>query len=109
MKHRSIQCLSCEVLEKQCTDWLLSESSDLIIQDIHLCGFEWPSIVWVGKKKIEPSQYSQVVPSQDVIMRAVSTLVMVSLMDEKELEELQKFSAFKEDFQKILDEKNIVL
>ena len=56
-------------LEKKCIEWLCNGKNDIIIDKSYLSGFEWPSVIWTG-----PYQ-----PSQDLTMRAVSTLVIVRL------------------------------
>ena len=58
--------------ENKCMEWLCNGSNDLKIHETLLSGFEWPSIVWIG-------EIGGVTPSQDLIMRAVSSLVVVYL------------------------------
>ena len=59
---------SVDAEENKCMEWLCNGSNDLIIHESYLSGFEWPSIVWIGVQNL----------SQDTIMRAVSTLVIVN-------------------------------
>ena len=61
--------------ENKCMEWLRNGSNDLIIAERLLSGFEWPSIVWIGGKGFNQ-------PFQDLIMRAVSTLVIVGLKED---------------------------
>ena len=55
-------------LEKKCIEWLCNGNNDIIIDESYLSGFEWPSVIWTGPYE----------PSQDLTMRAVSTLVIVN-------------------------------
>ena len=60
--------------ENKCMKWLCNGGNDLIIHEGYLPGFEWPSIVWIGEIELKPTQ--------DIIMRAVSSLVVVYLKND---------------------------
>ena len=61
---------------KVCKDWLVkpNERQDMITHERFLSGFEWPSVMWIN---VDWSLSE--IPSKDIVMRAVSTLVKVWL------------------------------
>ena len=63
-----------EDAENKCMEWLRNGSNDLIIHESFLSGFEWPSIVRIGPIGDDPTQ--------ELITRAVSTLVTVHLQQD---------------------------
>ena len=63
---------------KVCKDWLTNsnERQDMITHERFLSGFEWPSVMWIN---VLEDRSIRKIPSRDIVMRAVSTLVKVWL------------------------------
>jgi len=59
-----------------CKDWIMNpdKKQDMITHKRFLSGFEWPSVMWIN---VDWSLSE--IPSRDIVMRAVSTLVKVWL------------------------------